>query len=135
MKSVHITLTPFLNESRVLKEINSLLESGIATQVVVLATWRAGLKKSENIGDKIKVIRINPYLIYVVKKLTKISEISFYKLLIALLSVRVFFIRPDIISIHHVNALGIVRLKSVLKKRNTLIKNVSEMACPQVVRV
>jgi glycosyltransferase involved in cell wall biosynthesis len=116
MKNVHVTLTPFLNESRVLKEVNSLLESGISTQVIIIAIWRAGLKKSEKIDDRIRIIRVNPYMLYVIKKLTNINEISFYKLLIAFLSVRIFFIKPDIINIHHVNALGIVRLNRVLKK-------------------
>lgn len=115
MKNVHITLTHFSHESRVIKEINSLLKHGVASQVVVVAIWKPGLKKSERIANNIKVIRVNPYLVYVIKKLTGIGEISFIKLLNILLSCYVFFLKPNIVNIHHVNALGIVRLKSVLK--------------------
>lgn len=115
LKNIHITLTYFLNESRMLKEINSLLENGIVSEVVVIALWKSGLKKSEKLSDNIKIIRVNVYLIYVLKKIFGFNEILFNRLLNILLSFSVLIRNPDIINIHHVNALGVVRLKKVFR--------------------
>lgn len=115
LKNIHITLTYFLNESRIIKEINSLLESGIVSKVVVIAIWKSGLKRSEEIGDNIKIIRVNIYLIYVLRRLFGINEILFNKFVNILLSFYVLLQNPNIVNIHHVNSLGVVRLKKVLR--------------------
>lgn len=115
MKNIHITLTHFEYESRVLKEIKSLLKKGIVTEVVVLAFWRKGLKKSEYIEENIKVVRIDPYMIYIVMRVLRLGEISFYKMYNALLSWHLRSLKPDIVNFHHVNALGVVGFRKMFK--------------------
>lgn len=114
MRNVHVTLTHFQNESRVLKEINSLLNHKVVTSVIVLAIWKRGLLKRERISDQIEVVRIDMYPIYLANRVFKLSEILRNKWLIKLMGLYLLRFRPKLINIHHVNAIGLVWLKKIL---------------------
>ena len=58
MVNLHITLTPFLNASRVLKETGSLVQRGIAERVFIAALYTEGLHEFENIDEKRSVWRV-----------------------------------------------------------------------------
>jgi glycosyltransferase involved in cell wall biosynthesis len=57
-RAVHIYLSPFEYESRILKEIKTLVENKIVDEVIVIATWKKGLKTEEIIYPGIRVKRI-----------------------------------------------------------------------------
>ncbi len=56
--NLHITLTPFRNESRVLKETASLMRSELVQHVYIAALYEDGLKEHEEIDDMRTVWRI-----------------------------------------------------------------------------
>lgn len=56
--NLHIYPSPFKNESRILKEIQSILELGLSDEIIIAATWAQGLKEVENLSNNITVVRI-----------------------------------------------------------------------------
>jgi glycosyltransferase involved in cell wall biosynthesis len=57
-RAVHIYLSTFEYESRILKEIKTLVDNKIVDEVLVIATWKKGLKSEEIIYPGIRVKRI-----------------------------------------------------------------------------
>lgn len=55
--NLHITLTAFKNESRVLKETGSILKHGIADQIYIAALHDDGLAEHEQVNNKIELKR------------------------------------------------------------------------------
>lgn len=53
MNNLHISLTEFRNESRVLKQTNSLVKFGLVEQVYIAALWAEGLQEQQAYADKI----------------------------------------------------------------------------------
>lgn len=58
MNNLHITLTPFLNESRVLRETASMLQAGIVDHVFVAALHEDGLVEREELDEQRSVWRV-----------------------------------------------------------------------------
>lgn len=56
--NLHISMTPFRNESRVLKETESIVAAGIADEVCILALHEEGLQETEQIDSARQVIRL-----------------------------------------------------------------------------
>lgn len=56
--NLHITLTPFVHESRLLKESASLVRAGVAERVIVAALHEPGLAEHEQIDDRRRVWRV-----------------------------------------------------------------------------
>ena len=57
-KNLHISLTQFLNESRVLKETQTLVESGFVNEVFVTALWEEGLEEHVKIDNNRTLWRV-----------------------------------------------------------------------------
>lgn len=57
--NIHITLTPFKNETRVVKETSSLISSGFIGKILIVALHEKGLKEFESIDSSRSVWRIN----------------------------------------------------------------------------
>ncbi len=57
--NVHIFLSPFKHESRVLKELYTLEQEGIFENILVIALWEHGLKQRETISDISSVWRVS----------------------------------------------------------------------------
>lgn len=57
-RAVHIYLSTFEYESRILKEIKTLVDNKIVDEIIVIATWKEGLKTEEIIYPGIRVKRI-----------------------------------------------------------------------------
>ena len=55
----HISLTPFLYESRVLKEVNTLSKFNLFRKICVIALHKEGLPKVERIGTHAVLIRVS----------------------------------------------------------------------------
>lgn len=56
--NLHVTLTPFRNESRVLKETKSLVTHGVFSRIVIVALHEAGLREHEALDDHRSVLRL-----------------------------------------------------------------------------
>jgi len=61
MKNLHLTLTPFKNESRLLKQANSLGKSLLFSEIHILALWEEGVEERETIpsGAVIRRVKLN----------------------------------------------------------------------------
>lgn len=53
MNNLHISLTEFRNESRILKQTNTLVNSGLVGQVFIASLWAEGLQEQQTYTDKI----------------------------------------------------------------------------------
>lgn len=58
MLSLHVTMTPFLNESRLLKQVKAILAQGLVEQVLILALWEEGLPEHEELEEGLRVYRV-----------------------------------------------------------------------------
>lgn len=58
MNNIHITLTEFRNESRVIKETSALLRHGIFEKITIIALGASDLPEHEQIGERSHVVRI-----------------------------------------------------------------------------
>lgn len=56
--NLHIYLSPFKNESRILKEIHSILEYKLVDKIIIAASWADGLPEREDLNSQITLIRI-----------------------------------------------------------------------------
>jgi glycosyltransferase involved in cell wall biosynthesis len=61
MLNLHIYPSHLTNESRILKESNSLVANNLVDQVIVAGFWKEGLKKEEEVSDHIRIKRIDSY--------------------------------------------------------------------------
>ena len=66
-RAVHVYLSTFEYESRILKEIKTLVDSKTVDEVLVIATWKKGLKSEEIIYPGIRVKRIKVPFLGIVK--------------------------------------------------------------------
>ena len=101
----HISLTPFLFESRVLKEINTVSNFNLFKKIYVIALHSDNLSKIERIGKHAILIRIKLNL-RLIPILRKISPLIYLELFL-----RLFFLiikKPKcVISIHVIDLLPI----------------------------
>lgn len=103
--NIHIYPTPYRFESRINKEIKSLLNMGLVTDVVVVAKWEFGLVENEKYSENIEIIRVKTFLDkyppYFILKI--LSNIIFY--------FKVYFIlknqKPNYINCHSLLVLPI----------------------------
>ncbi|MGF1534773.1 MAG: glycosyltransferase [Bernardetiaceae bacterium] len=58
---LHIYPSPFKNESRILKETQTLIERGLADQILILSAWQAGLSTQERIDEQRSVQRLQTF--------------------------------------------------------------------------
>jgi glycosyltransferase involved in cell wall biosynthesis len=56
--NLHIYPSPYKFETRINKEVNSILEMGLASEIVIVAKWENGLLENEICSDKIRIVRI-----------------------------------------------------------------------------
>jgi glycosyltransferase involved in cell wall biosynthesis len=98
MKNIHLTLTPFTNETRILKESKSLIESGLITEIAILALHEPNLLSYEKLNSQIFVKRIklksrkygNFFFIKVFKYIELLFRVFNF----------IFGFKPNIITIH-----------------------------------
>jgi glycosyltransferase involved in cell wall biosynthesis len=101
----HISLTPFLYETRVLKEIETVSKFNLFRKIYVLALYKEGLPKIERVGTHAVLIRIelktksNPTL-------RKLVPLIYLELLFRILSL-VRNKRKSVVSIHVIDLLPI----------------------------
>jgi len=114
MVNLHISLTPFKNESRVIKQTNSLVKYGLFNKIYILALHEEGLAITEHLSPQIEVHRI----VLKTRRLSKGLAIQGIKYLE--LSFRILFfalkIRPQVVNIHGLPLLPLGSLIKLLSK-------------------
>jgi glycosyltransferase involved in cell wall biosynthesis len=110
MVNLHISLTPFKNESRVLKQTKSLIKNDLFDKVVIIALHEKGLEAKEVLSSQIEVIRI----ILKSRGLSKGIFSQIIKYLELSLRILTFAIqnRPKVVNIH---GLTLLPLGSLIK--------------------
>ncbi len=110
MVNLHITLTPFKNESRVIKLTNSLIKHQLFDKIFILALHDEGLAINESLSPQIEVHRIvlktRGWSKNLASQIIKYLELSFRILQFALK------IRPKVVNIH---GLPLLPLGSIIK--------------------
>lgn len=112
--NLHISLTKFTHESRVLKQTNSLLKNNVFNKIQIIALHEDFLAKEEMLGKNLKLNRI--ILIYNRIPIPGISRILayfefYYKILKILKS------NPDKISVVNVHTLLLLPIGYWIKKK------------------
>lgn len=98
MVNLHISLTPFTNESRVIKQTNSLVKNNVFEKIYIVALSEVGLPTSENLTPNIEVYRI-------VLKTRRLSKVIFGQLIKYIeLSLRILYfslkVKPKVVNVH-----------------------------------
>jgi hypothetical protein len=117
IRNIHCFLSPMLNESRVLKETNSLIKLGLVHEIKILGYWEKGLKIKEKIDENREIIRVTTFL----KKLS--IKILFLRKIAALIGIfqinfkflyYIFKYKSDFISCHNLLLLPVCVLGKIL---------------------
>jgi len=109
--NLHISLTRFTHESRVLKEIETLLNYQVFKKIIVIALHEGGLAEYERINNNIEVYRI----LLKTRKLPKnifFQMLKYLELIYKIISIS-FHKKPVVVNCHSVMALplgGILKL-------------------------
>lgn len=110
MNNLHISITSFKNESRVLKETKTILKHAIADNIYIAALHDDGLAEHEQIQHKIELIRFH----LTSRRLPKNLLCQLIKYLEFVLRVSVYY-RNKNISLLNVHALGLLPFGVFLK--------------------
>ncbi len=104
IKNIHCFLSPMLNESRVLKETNSLIKLGLVSEIKILGYWEPELDLKEQIDNDREINRLTSLIkkVKLQKSLLRkaIALISFLELNIKYL-IHILRYKPDFISCHN----------------------------------
>lgn len=105
MKGAHLHISNFLNESRIIKETTSLIESGVFDSIVIICLWGEGLLEEQYIHPKIKVVRLRTK--FSGKQVSSIKKApAFFKRFIQVLKE----FNPDVLNVHQVKILPVIPL-------------------------
>src|SRR5437899_220135 len=61
MINIHLYPSPFLNESRILREAGSLARLGLFDRIDLVGVGQVGLPVSENVQDGIRILRVGQH--------------------------------------------------------------------------
>jgi glycosyltransferase involved in cell wall biosynthesis len=110
MKNLHISLNEFRNQSRVLKQTQSLVDSNLVTKVFIAALYAEDTKAEEAVNDKIQIDRFN----LTSRRLSKNFFVQVIKYLEYCWRIFFFYRKKDI-EIVNVHTLGLLPLGVLLK--------------------
>lgn len=122
--NIHIYPSPFKNESRILKETKTIIDSGIADEIIILGSYSKGFQRNEMIDLHRKVHRVKTIFDILPKNL--ITDLfRFFSFQLVILS-KYFFKKVDFINCHSLSVLPVgVLLKSF--KKSKLIYDAHEL--------
>lgn len=116
IKQVHVTPTKFVNESRLLKQANSVLKQGCVDKVYVIAMYGEGLKRREVLENGIIVIRPSFPIARFFMLLSLMPSHRFEKIMLLVYSLRIILLRPKLLNLHYVRLLKLCILKKIFKR-------------------
>lgn len=103
MLNIHLFLSPIKNESRLEKEVNSLLSRKIVDKILVFGYWKEGLEEIERRSEKFEIHRTK-LPSDTTKRTGVLKKVYAYISLFAFLNRFIKFCKinkPDIISVHN----------------------------------
>lgn len=125
IKSIHIYLSYFENESRILKETKSLIEHNIIDQIKIVGLWKVGLLENEQIDSNRTVWRIKR-LSQKLPHFRIISPLKYLEIII-----RAFFFirseRPNFLNIHEVSLVPLVFFVRLFMRKTKIIYDTHEL--------
>jgi glycosyltransferase involved in cell wall biosynthesis len=101
--NLHIYLSPFKNESRILKETASIIRLELADEIIIVASWRSSLPLKERIDEKRKVVRFKSFFQLLPNNI--ISESLRFFHLIFLIFFRFRSSKPAFVNCHSLSVL------------------------------
>ncbi|MBU2869205.1 glycosyltransferase [Colwellia sp. E2M01] len=116
MNNLHININEFTNASRVLKQVNSLVNSNTFNKVIIIALGADNLRDFEHISDRVELYRINLWTRKLPKNLVCqiFKYIEFFFKAIVLISK----VKPAVVNAHALSVLPIASLSKLLFKSN-----------------
>ena len=129
-KAVHIYLSHFENESRILKETKSLIVHQVVDQIVVIAQGKDGLPDFEEFDTNRFVKRIRPQFMRNKKPIRGFYRISQYIKMLDFLYRLVMGIRkerPEYVNLHQVMLLPLIPVIKILVPGAKLIYDAHEL--------
>lgn len=123
--NLHLYPSSFVSESRMRKEIESIVRLGISSQVVVLGVMSSGLLPHEEFAEKSKVIRLS----LIGQKYIKGMPGKLINLLDYLFKSFMFCMRqnPNVINCHSLNVLGVGILYKLFNRNVRIIYDAHEL--------
>ena len=128
--NVHLSFTDVKNESRIFKAANSLIDSGIFKEIVIMGYHSGDLEKVQLIHERIKIIRVSlPFFGFLPRHAQKALQLFF-------LWARFLFFclrhRPKVVNVHALELLFVgVLVKLTL--RSKLVYDAHELETERVV--
>jgi hypothetical protein len=96
--NLHITLTPFKTETRLLKQTNSLIKSGVVNKVHISALFEEGLQEYEKL-DENRHVRRHRFIIRLFPKNVITHLIAYLELIFQVLRLSVSE-KVDLVNVH-----------------------------------
>lgn len=123
--NLHLYPSPFIAESRMLKELNSIVRLGLVDEAVVLGTHRPGLEQQAAIGEKQHLVRLKFRLAPLFDgKIAKILEYAEY--LVGALRTG-WKLRPEVVNCHSLNVLPVGVALKMMGRVGRLIYDAHEL--------
>lgn len=129
-KAIHIYLSTFENESRILKETKSLITNGIVDEIIVLAKGKEGLKEFEEFDTNRYVYRVRPRFLRDRKLIPGLKTITLFIKLMDVIFKYASIIRkekPVYVNIHQVLLLPLIPLVKLVAPKAILIYDAHEL--------
>ncbi len=124
--NLHIYPSPFKFESRILREAEVLLESGLVDKIIIASGWAKGLKKKEYVQDNIQIIRFKTLSDHLIKY-HKFFLAGKYLELYIYITLFYFLKKIDIVNAHSLMVLPIAVLLKRFDKKRKLIYDAHEL--------
>lgn len=122
--NLHISMTPFTNESRVLKETKSLVESGVADTIYIAALHEGELEQTQPIDNRRQIVRFKLWT----RDLPKNLIVQIFKYIEFMFKVSRLAVSSEakIINVHNVSLLPLGILLRILV-RGRLVYDAHEL--------
>jgi glycosyltransferase involved in cell wall biosynthesis len=123
--NVHLYPSPFVSESRMIREIEAIISLGLSPQVVVLGVMSPGLSLQQLFGDKFKVVRFNLHGAKLIGGMAgKVFDLLEYMVNSYLYCFRE---KPNVINCHSLNVLSVGIIYKFINKKTRIIYDAHEL--------
>jgi glycosyltransferase involved in cell wall biosynthesis len=128
--ALHIYLSPFENESRILRQTKALIDNAIIDSLVVVGYWKEGLAEHEEFGYSRCVYRIKINFLEKIspsKPFVKITKILKAIFILAQIFIKVRIERPTFLNLHQVLLLPFIPVFRLISPKSILIYDTHEL--------
>lgn len=128
--AIHIYLSSFENESRILKQTKTLIDNSVVESILVVGYWKEGLAEHEEFGDSRWVHRIKINFLdnaFLPKSFIKITKILKFIFILAKIFIIVRRERPTFLNLHQVLLLPFIPIFRLLSPKSILLYDTHEL--------